>query len=583
MVKRCRGATRSHNSKSALTLVLLFLAIASQHRPAWSMIDGKVAIKEGRLHLQPNTDSATQVRLTDADGKVWALIGPFKPELERYAAAVQRAPIVIYFRTGSAQAVDVTRTCYSQGRLCTSTSKTIPTLVVEHYWLQAVDGESPSWGLLSQPSDGWLDIPDYDQRVRFPANEFAVQPFWKSLGCQAWILKAPQDRIGLCSPGPCVTTHLRRSGVLRCGPNPAEGPTLSRPAGLDWLACDAEIASTRWYCRLRDAHPVRKDLATSKVVNGGSLAIGSVLEPLLRQGTLLSPHLRFTLDWVDTPRCRKLALLNYPLDVKARGSWVGSVEPGRRSYDFDLGRDGGPSAWVVDPAGSRIVVTTDLSLSSRYGDARQYAPLTPPGYLEAVSGECALAVSNLELAFDSKAIQRELDLLQQHAMTAVDLLAARAVIHAQYLDASRGAICAVNRVANATLGAVEELSGQPVELDRLLAISPSAHMAISSALLEAQALGALPASASDPWQWFVASRFALDQQCAFSSLASGHPTEQAFAAFTGAIRDQGVANARAYRRDADKLKTLQTRAWALATAGGLQITSPDEQWMLLTL
>lgn len=570
----------------------------------------------GRLHPDP-----LQIQIKTPDNEWFALAGPYQEEFRRLVFNSMSGEPMTYSRTVEVVARGRLLGMWVDGGYWLGPQKA-KVLVVDRYEILKVDGSEAWHGTLSRGDRGWV----LERRGRLGAPQASIE---RLLLTDKAVFRGAES---LCAQS-CQFVHYGadyvrdialdeplRAGswyrqvaeayaglLLDPGPDPATLPPIARPAGDDQLSCAVEHPQKRWYCSLG-----RRYSTASLTVPGGvelpnerldlSLIYTSVYSGDARLAGSLTPQLEITVAWNDDVACRSWSLLSGPIRVIVffgdERPASQELYPGTRTYRMPLPHTG----WFVKPPnpidGSREI-SSQFHFDAPYAHPGEYT-LTGPGFswgskiswLEYVPAQCGVVVTNARLFVDPVVVMTALAEKRARVQTLLTLASAQRTIHGLLLDGSRGALCAVERVASvALLGAAQLRSMQAPanergmsafdELAELPSALPEGYFAILDALEQAASDGVLPAG-TDPWDWF-AQQYASGelQGTCVQSPVQGEPNAEAFAATSGSVNSQGISNAEAYAATKAELVKIRLEAWALVKAASLDSAIAQHSWLLM--
>lgn len=280
--------------------------------------------------------------------------------------------------------------------------------------------------------------------------------------------------------------------------------------------------------------------------------------------TSLAPYVKADIDWVQSKECLESDLwfdrVYLTVEDTSTNEYrhIRNVSVGLNSYDENLEvfNISGFSPWTVtSPNGSDVEIATQVFLhNADHSEERPLAYQRIPTY-------CGMNVSALRIGFDGLQMSRDLDYLEVQADTTIALKTRSKVLHANYVDGQRGAICSVYNLGNSLKDIEFAWEWDDLGYD--------SRDLISEGVQEAVNLGAISATdipnGNDYFDYFKSAAFqdSASTQCASVPSSNYVVSTAPFMNGNTIIHQQGYNNAVVYGDAQTNLIEIIKAAWAI--------------------
>lgn len=370
-------------------------------------------------------------------------------------------------------------------------------------------------------------------------------------------------------------------------------PIAEGQAAIDLIECKREKVDSRQFCYIKaNSFVVANKISKQKIFNDQIFEIGSIIQngsmsieapdgtikPLILSG--LEPTLKFQADWSQNQDCLRNSLWTHNIFFHAKvgdnNIPLSKINIGLNSYSTNLNNisTGGLSAWSLSEVANEVQISSTISFVD--SDFQAKAPLPQ----EKVDSICKLTIHGLALSYDARSISKDLATLKVMANDKVSLLAQSSIIHANLIDSSQGAKCAVYGLGT-TLRDVE-IIGEDEPWEKL---SLTSQEAIKSALRKTQNLGGISSTLLDDnalWLHFTSetTQAAYKLSCKSKSLLDYKVSSEPFLEGETVKNPAGMKNVRDFEREVENLREIMNAAWALAEASRLELVQNENtKWL----
>lgn len=358
----------------------------------------------------------------------------------------------------------------------------------------------------------------------------------------------------------------------------ASAPTLSSTDTVDYVQCMREKPNFRQFCYVDETKSEEKvTVPRYASVNNESLDIMPVystskINILDLNGTndrtltftSLSPYVKADINWVQSKECLKSDLwfdrvyLAIEDITTNEFKHIKNVSVGLNSYNENLEvfQVDGFSPWTVtSPDSSNVDIATQVFLhNADHSDDRPLAFQRIPTY-------CKMDVGSLRIGFDALQMSRDLDYLEVQADTTISLKTRSSVLHANYVDGQRGAICSVYNLGKSLKDIEFAWEWDDLSFD--------SQDLISDGVQEAVNLGTIPGSSipngNDYFNYFKSDAFQnnAENQCDSIPPSNYVVSTDPFMEGNVITHQQGYNNAIVHGKAHTNLVELIKAAWAI--------------------